>query len=60
VDEVVELVTTEKNDDSYLLKFIPSGDNPFLSGSIFMGDRKILLPNYSKIAASLFINNNSV
>jgi chemotaxis signal transduction protein len=57
VDEVIELITTGKNDDDYLLKFVPSGDNPFLSGSIFIGNRKILLPDFSKIAAELFINN---
>ncbi len=55
VDEVVELITTEDNDDSYLLKFIASSENPFLSGSIFLGTRQILLPNFSKIAANLFL-----
>ena len=59
VDEVVELVTTEKNEDNYLLKFVPTSDNPFLSGSIFIGERKILLPNFSKIAA-VSVYNNSV
>ena len=58
VDEVVEFIATDKKADSYLLKFIPSGENPFLSGSIFIGDRKILLPNFSKIAANLFLNSN--
>ena len=59
VDDVVELVTTEANDNNYLLKFIPSGNNPFLSGSIFIGGREILLPNFSKIAA-VFLNNTTV
>ena len=56
VDEVIELITTEENDDSYLLKFIASSENPFLSGSIIIGNRQILLPNFSKIAANLFLN----
>ena len=55
VDEVVELITTEDNDDNYLLKFSASSENPFLSGSIFLGNRQILLPNFSKIAANLFL-----
>lgn len=59
VDEVIELVTTEVRDDNYLLKFIPSADNPFLSGSIFIGKREIMLPNFPKIAA-LFLNNTTV
>ena len=58
VDEVVELVTMEKNDDNYLLKFIPASDNPYLSGSIYMGEREILLPNFSKIAAVSVLNNS--
>ncbi len=60
VDEVIELVTTDENDDNYLLKFVPSVENPYLSGSIFMGNRKILLPNFSKIAANTFLNHNAV
>lgn len=56
VDEVIELVTTEDNNDNYLLKFVPSSENPFLSGSIILGTRQILLPNFSKIAANLFLN----
>ncbi len=58
VDEVVELITTEDNDDSYLLKFVASSENPFLSGSIFLGTRQILLPNFSKIAASVFLTKS--
>lgn len=58
VDEVIELVTTEKNDDNYLLKFVPATDNPFLSGSIFIAEREILLPNFSKIATVSVLNNN--
>lgn len=57
VDEVIELITTEKNEDNHLLKFVPSRDNPFLSGSIFIGNRKILLPDFSRIAAELYIKN---
>ena len=58
VDEVIELITTEESDDSYLLKFIASSENPFLSGSIFIGNRQILLPNFSKIAASVFLTKS--
>ena len=58
VDEVVEFITTDKREDNYLLRFIPSTENPFLSGSIFIGERKIMLPNFSKIAANLYLNSN--
>ena len=58
VDEVIELVITERNDDNHLLKFIPKGDNPFISGSIFIENREILLPNYLKIASVSVLNNS--
>ena len=32
VDNVKEIINMNRTDDSYLLKFIPSNDNPFLSG----------------------------
>jgi len=60
VDEVIELITTDKSDDNYLLRFTPSNINPYLSGSIYLGEREILLPNFSKIAAKLFMNGSSV
>jgi chemotaxis signal transduction protein len=60
VDEVTEIVSFDKNDDNCRPNFIPSNDNPFLSGSVILGERKILLPNFSKIAAEVFLNTGRV
>ena len=60
VDNVKEIINMNGTDDSYLLKFIPSNDNPFISGTMLLGDRKILLPNFSKITGELFRWENKV
>ena len=60
VDNVKEIINMNRHDDGYLLKFFPSKDNPFLSGAILWGDRKILLPNFSKITGELFRWENKV
>lgn len=54
VDNVKEIINMNRSDDSYLLKFLPSDDDSFLSGTILWADRKILLPNFSKITGELF------
>ena len=60
VDNVKEIINMNRTDDSYLLKFIPSNDNPFLSGTMLLGERKIMLPNFSKITSELFRWENKV
>ncbi len=60
VDEVVEIISADKSENNYLLQFNPSNENPFVSGAIFWGERKILLPNYSKIASTIFLKEIKV
>ena len=59
-DEVIEIISADKSESNYLLNFTPSDDNPYLSGSIFWGERKILLPNFSRIAASISLKEREV
>ena len=60
VDSVKEIINMNKSDDSYFLKFFPSNDNSFLSGTMLWGNRKILLPDFSKITGELFRRENKV
>ena len=60
VDKVQEIISFDESKNSYLLKFIPSSDNPFVSGTILLEDRNILLPNFSKIASTLILNEDNV
>ena len=60
VDEVVEIISADKSQNNYLMQFTPSNDNSFVSGAITWGERKILLPNYSKIASTIFLKEIKV
>ena len=59
VDEVTEIISIDRNEDNYRPRFEPAVDNPYLSGSVFLGRREILLPNFSKIAANIFLKDGT-
>lgn len=56
-DEVTEIISIDKKNGIIRPKFVPSEGNPFLSGSVLLGDREILLPDFSKIASTVFLND---
>ena len=58
VDNIKEIINMNRSEDNNLLKFLPSDNNPYLSGAMLWGERKILLPNFSKITGELFRREN--
>ncbi|HSD64594.1 MAG TPA: chemotaxis protein CheW [Ignavibacteriaceae bacterium] len=58
-DEVTEIISIDKKNSNNRPMFIPADGNPFLSGSVFFGGREILLPNFSKIANTVFLGNET-
>ncbi len=56
-DEVTEIISIDRKNGINKPKFVPAEGNPFLSGSVLLGDREILLPDFSKIASAVFLND---
>lgn len=56
-DEVTEIISIDKKNRINQPRFVPAEGNPFLSGSVLLGEREILLPDFSRIASAIFVND---
>lgn len=53
VDKVIEIFSVDETKTKHLLEFIPSEKEDFFYGTILFNKRRLLLPDFSKIAASI-------